>query len=66
MNEPSFLTLAEVLEIQRVQTEHYGGDLTLRDRRLLESALAMPASSFGGEFLHQTLFAMAAAYAHSS
>ncbi len=63
MKEPSFLSFAEVLEIQRVQTENYGGDLTLRDRGLLESALAMPQSTFGGEFLHKTLFAMAAAYA---
>lgn len=64
MNEPSFLSFTEVLEIQRVQAENYGGDLTLRDRGLLESALAMPESSFGGEFLHTTLFAMAAAYAY--
>lgn len=63
MKEPSFLSFAEILEIQRVQTENYGGDRTLRDRGLLESALAMPESSFGGEFLHTTLFAMAAAYA---
>lgn len=63
MKEPSFLSFAEVLEIQRVQTENYGGDLTLRDRGLLESALAMPQSTFGGKFLHTTLFAMAAAYA---
>ena len=64
MKEPSFLSFAEVLEIQRVQTETYGGDLTLRDRGMLESALAMPQSTFGGEFLHKTLFTMAAAYAY--
>ena len=64
MKEPSFLSFAEVLEIQRVQTENYGGDLTLRDRGRLESALAMPQSTFGGELLHTTLFAMAAAYAY--
>ena len=64
MKEPSFLTFAEILEIQRVQTENYGGDFTLRDRGLLESALAMPQSTFGGQFLHTTLFAMAAAYAY--
>ena len=64
MKEPSFLTLAEVLEIQRVQTERYGGNLMLRDRGLLESALAVPESSFGGKFLHPSLFAMAAAYAY--
>lgn len=66
MKEPAFLTLTETLEIQRIQTERYGGDLTLRDRGLLESALAMPESTFGGEFLHPTLFAMAAAYAYHS
>ena len=64
MKEPSFLSFAEVLEIQRVQAENYGGDFALRDRGLLESALAMPESSFGGEFLHSTFFAMAAAYAY--
>ncbi|MBI5597801.1 MAG: type II toxin-antitoxin system death-on-curing family toxin [Elusimicrobia bacterium] len=61
---PSFLTFAEVLKIQRIQAEHFGGDSTLRDRSLLESALAMPESSFGGKFLHLSLFSMAAAYAY--
>lgn len=64
MKEPAFLTLAEVLEIQRLQAEQFGGDPGLRDRGLLESALAMPEASFGGELLHRTLFAMAAAYAY--
>jgi death on curing protein len=63
VKEPSFLTFAEVLDIQRAQAELYGGDPGLRDRGLLESALAMPESSFGGELLHRTLFSMAAAYA---
>ena len=64
MKEPSFLTFDEVLDIQRAQAELYGGDPGLRDRGLLESAMAMPESSFGGELLHRTLFAMAAAYAY--
>lgn len=64
MKEPSFLSFAEVLEIQRLQAAEYGGDSGLRDRGLLESALAMPESSFGGELLHRTLYAMAAAYAY--
>ena len=64
MKEPAFLAFAEILEIQRVQTERYGGDLTLRDRGLLESAPAMSESSFAGECLQPTLFAMAAAYAY--
>lgn len=64
MKEPAFLTLAEVLEIQRLQAEQFGGDPGLRDRGLLESALAMPKASFGGELLHRTLFGMASAYAY--
>lgn len=63
MKEPDFLTLAEVLDIHAFQIERHGGRPGLRDRGLLESALAVPQSSFGGEFLHPSLFAMAAAYA---
>lgn len=64
MKEPDFLTLAEVLDIHAFQLERHGGRPGLRDRGLLESALAVPQSSFGGEFLHPSLFAMAAAYAY--
>ena len=35
----------------------------MRDQALLESALAMPTATFGGEFVHEDLFTMAAAYA---
>ncbi|MDQ7012628.1 MAG: Fic family protein [Planctomycetota bacterium] len=41
----------------------YGGDPGLRDRGLLESALAQPRQAFGGEFAHTYPFGMAAAYA---
>lgn len=64
MKEPDFLTLAEVLDIHKLQIDRYGGTHGLRDVRLLESALAVPQSSFGGEFLHGSLFEMAAAYAY--
>ncbi len=63
MKIPVFLTLAETLDIQRNQIEHYGGSLGIRDIKLLESALAQPQASFGGQWLHETLFEMAAAYA---
>ena len=42
--------------------ERYGGLSGLRDRRLLESALAQPKMTSGGRFLHRTLFDKAAAY----
>lgn len=35
----------------------------MRDFGLLQSALAMPQASFGGEWLHRDIFEMAAAYA---
>lgn len=61
--EPEFLTVDEVLEIHSDQIQTYGGDDGIRDRGLLESAVAMPHQSFGGEYLHSDIFEMAAAYA---
>lgn len=62
MTEPVFLSLDEVLEIHEQQIEIYGGSAGLRDAGGLESAVAMPQASFGGEFLHHSIPAMAAAY----
>ena len=64
MREPSFLTLAEVIEIHADQIRRYGGQEGVRDFGLLESALAQPEASFAGEWLHKELYAMAAAYAY--
>jgi death on curing protein len=61
--EPEFLTLDEILEIHDDQIVRYGGDVGIRDRGLLESAIAMPQQSFGGQYLHKDIFEMAAAYA---
>lgn len=60
--EVLFLTLEEVFEIHLQQIELYGGSPGIRDTGLLESAVAMPQASFGGEFLHPSIPAMAAAY----
>jgi death on curing protein len=62
MNDPVFLGLDEVLALQADQIDHYGGRAGVRDLRLLQSAIAMPATSFGDAFLHPTLHEMAAAY----
>ena len=64
MPEPQFLTLAEVIEIHADQIKRYGGQAGVRDFGLLESALAQPEASFAGEWLHQDVFGMAAAYAY--
>ncbi len=60
--EPLFLTLDEVLEIHVQQIEMYGGSDGVRDPAGLESAVATPMATFGGEFLHPTIPSMAAAY----
>jgi death-on-curing protein len=60
--EPVFLSLDEVLEVHEQQIERYGGSQGLRDATGLESALATPQATFGGEFLHTSIPAMAAAY----
>ena len=62
MPEPLFLSLDEVLEIHEQQIEQYGGSHGLRDPAALESAVATPQATFGGEFLHTSVPAMAAAY----
>lgn len=60
--EPFFLSVEQVIAIHRRGIEQHGGTFELRDRGLLESAVATPTAQFGGEFLHAGLPAMAAAY----
>ena len=59
---PIFLTLDEVLALHVAQLDRYGGASGIRDLALLESALATPAASYQGEFLHGSLYEIAAAY----
>jgi death-on-curing protein len=61
--DPVFLDLEDVLLIHEEQLARYGGSAGVRDAGLLESAIAMPRASAGGEFAHEDIFAMAAAYA---
>ena len=58
-----FLTLDDILEIHAQQLTRWGGSDGLRDRGGLAAAIAQPEATFGGEYLHEDLFAMAAAYA---
>jgi death-on-curing protein len=60
--DPLFLTLDEVLSLHDEQIRLYGGLAGLRDLRLLESAIGTVTATFGGVFLHETLFEMGAAY----
>lgn len=60
--EIRFLDLDEVLIIHADQVRRYGGSGQIRDKGLLESAVAMPQAGFGGQYAHPDLFEMAAAY----
>ncbi len=59
---PDFLDVEDVLALHALQLGRYGGGAGIRDRGLLESALAQPQGSFGGQWIHADIFAMAAAY----
>ncbi|MEG3894312.1 MULTISPECIES: type II toxin-antitoxin system death-on-curing family toxin [unclassified Microcoleus] len=62
MPTPNFITKSTVLSIHARQIERFGGTPGVRDEGLLESALAQPQATFGGEYLHPTIAAQAAAY----
>jgi death-on-curing protein len=60
-----YLSLEQVLGQHRMQIQRFGGSPGLRDRGGLESALARPQMTFGGEDLYPDLHAKAAALMHS-
>lgn len=56
-----YLSLDEILVIHEILIDRTGGFDGVRDIRLVESALARPQQTFGGEALYATLFEKAAA-----
>ena len=60
-----YLAVGQVLALHAQQLERYGGATGLRDRGALESALARPAATFGGEDLYPDIADKAAALMHS-
>ena len=60
--DPVFLTLAEIFEIHAYQIQHFGGSDGIRSQEMVESAIGIPSSTFGGAYLHPTVPDMAAAY----
>lgn len=63
MIEPLFLAVDDVEEIHAESLARFGGSPGIRDKGLLESAVATPRAGFDGNYLHPTLVDMAAAYA---
>jgi death-on-curing protein len=60
-----YLSLAQVIRLHQRIIEETGGSNGLRDLGLLESAVAQPQQSFGGEDLHPTLAGKATALGFS-
>jgi death on curing protein len=57
-----FLTTDIVCEIHAEAIAGFGGSAGLRDRALLESAVAAPQATFGGESVYSDLIEIGAAY----
>lgn len=61
--EPNWLTVDEVIAFQALTLAEAGGQEGIRDRGLLESALARPLNRW--QYEKPDLFDLAAAYAHA-
>jgi death-on-curing protein len=60
-----YLSVEQVRALHADQVRVYGGATGLRDKGALESALARPAMTFGGEDLYDDLASKASALMHS-
>jgi death-on-curing protein len=61
----AYLSIDQVLDLHRRQIRAFGGASGLRDRGALESAVARPQATFGGEDLYPDIVTKAAALMHS-
>jgi death-on-curing protein len=59
------LTLEQILILQKRVIEQSGGAAGIRDKGILESALAQPSMSYGGQDLYPTLIEKVAALGFS-
>jgi death-on-curing protein len=60
-----YLSFQEVISLHSLLIAQSGGSSGLRDRGAVESAVAQPEASFGGEDLYPDLASKAAALGHS-
>lgn len=64
MQTPRFISNSLAITIHQEQIDSIGGTTGIRDEGLLDSALAQPQATFGGELLHPTIHEQAAAYVY--
>lgn len=60
-----YLSIEQVIELHNETIRQHGGAEGIRDRGLIESAVAQPPMTFGGEELYPTLIDKAAAFGYS-
>lgn len=65
MKNTTYITLDTVLAIHDDMVDKYGGSHGIRDLGVIQSAIARPQSSFGGDDLYPNVFDKAAALFHS-
>ncbi|MEO6636887.1 MAG: type II toxin-antitoxin system death-on-curing family toxin [Ginsengibacter sp.] len=59
------ILIEDILNIHKQSIQKYGGSHGVRDLSLLESAIARPFQTFGGEDLYTSIFEKAAALGES-
>ena len=62
MKDYIFLEFDKVVQLNKLASKTFGGSYGIRDRELIESAVNQPKASFGGQYLHENKYQMAAAY----
>lgn len=60
-----YLTVSEVIELYRQVMEASGGTVGILSMAALESAVAQPRATFGGDDLYPTIFEKASAIGYS-
>lgn len=62
MKDYIFLDFDRIVQLNRLAVKTFGGSDGIRDKGLIESAICQPQTTFGGQFLHESIYHMAAAY----
>lgn len=62
MKDYIFLDFDRIVQLNRLAVKTFGGSDGVRDRGLIESAIYQPQESFAEQYLHETIYQMAAAY----
>lgn len=61
----NILTLRQILMLHERMIQQYGGSSGVRDTEMLESAIARPFATFGGQDLYPDMFMKAGAFIQS-